>query len=212
MDIITQLELLPTTSKQIVYGPFVSRKQAQEQGLKHYFTGKPCKHGHIAPRFTNHRRCLECNKAISFAIYHATKDAQKIYRAAYYKKNRQRLIDQTCQYEKNKLKKDAGYRLIANLRRRMQLAVQRCNTQKTDTTMKLLGCTLKELRSHLEAKFAEGMGWHNRDLWHVDHIRPCASFDLTDPEQQRQCFHYTNLQPLWAVDNIRKGAKWQDPS
>jgi HNH endonuclease. len=57
------------------------------------------------------------------------------------------------------------------------------------------------------------MSWDNygRDGWHIDHIRPCASFDLTDPEQQRQCFHYTNLQPLWAADNIRKGAKWQPP-
>jgi hypothetical protein len=48
----------------------------------------------------------------------------------------------------------------------------------------------------------------NHGLWHVDHIRPCASFDLTDPEQQAICFHYTNLQPLWAIDNIKKGARY----
>jgi hypothetical protein len=53
------------------------------------------------------------------------------------------------------------------------------------------------------------MSWGNYGLhgWHVDHIIPCASFDLTDPEQQRQCFHYTNLQPLWAEDNLRKSDK-----
>ena len=54
------------------------------------------------------------------------------------------------------------------------------------------------------------MSWdnHGYDGWHVDHIRPCASFDLTDEEQVRKCFHYTNLQPLWAKDNLRKGSEW----
>ena len=60
---------------------------------------------------------------------------------------------------------------------------------------------------YLQGKFKEGMHWNNLGKWHIDHIRPCASFDLTDPEQQKQCFHYTNLQPLWAAENIRKGAK-----
>jgi hypothetical protein len=55
------------------------------------------------------------------------------------------------------------------------------------------------------------MTWenHGRYGWHIDHIRPCASFDLADPEQQRKCFHYTNLQPLWASENMRKGDKWE---
>ena len=51
----------------------------------------------------------------------------------------------------------------------------------------------------------------NYGLWHVDHIKPCFSFDLTDPEQQKICFHYTNLQPLWALENIKKGKK-ESPS
>ena len=65
--------------------------------------------------------------------------------------------------------------------------------------------------AHLEALFQPGMTWDNHaiDGWHIDHIRPCTSFDLTDPEQQRQCFHYTNLQPLWAFDNISKSDKWE---
>ena len=63
---------------------------------------------------------------------------------------------------------------------------------------------------HLEKQFQPGMSWdnHGYDGWHVDHIRPCASFDLTDEEQVRKCFHYTNLQPLWAKDNLRKGSEW----
>ena len=81
---------------------------------------------------------------------------------------------------------------------------------KVSRTMVLLGCSPDELRVHLEEQFAPDMTWENYSHkgWHVDHIRPCASFDLTDPEQQRQCFHYTNLQPLWAIDNLRKNSYW----
>lgn len=59
----------------------------------------------------------------------------------------------------------------------------------------------------LEQQFTEGMTWENYGEWHVDHIRPCVSFDLSIPEQQQECFHYTNLQPLWAKDNLQKSDK-----
>ncbi len=59
----------------------------------------------------------------------------------------------------------------------------------------------------LEKQFKSGMTWENRSLWHIDHKRPVSSFDLTKPEEQKLCFHYTNLQPLWAVENLRKSAK-----
>ncbi len=74
-------------------------------------------------------------------------------------------------------------------------------------TAQLIGCSIPELMAHLEKQFLPDMTWENRSHWHIDHKRPCASFDLTDPQQQRICFHYTNLRPLWAVDNIRKSAK-----
>ena len=62
---------------------------------------------------------------------------------------------------------------------------------------------------HLKENFTEGMTVENYGLWHIDHIKPCALFDLTDPKQQEECFHYTNLQPLWAIDNIRKGKTYE---
>lgn len=71
----------------------------------------------------------------------------------------------------------------------------------------LLGCTPLQLRAHLESQFTEGMNWNNRELWHVDHIRPLASFDLTNFAERAVAARYTNLQPLWAADNLRKGAK-----
>jgi hypothetical protein len=80
--------------------------------------------------------------------------------------------------------------------------------KSSESTLKLLGCSIEECWIHLESKFQPGMTRDNYGKWHVDHIRPCSSFDLTDPEQQKICFHYTNLQPLWAIDNIKKGAKY----
>lgn len=100
---------------------------------------------------------------------------------------------------------DPVVRMRDRLRRRVAAAFRVQRASKA--TAGLIGCTMQQLRQHLEAQFTEGMTWDNYGKWHVDHIRPCASFDLLDPEQQRQCFHYSNLQPLWAIDNHRKGSK-----
>ena len=112
-------------------------------------------------------------------------------------------------YMNNKLKTDPDFKLKMQLRHRIYLALKVKGISKSKRTMKLLGCTVEELWKHLESKFQPGMTKENYGKWHVDHIRPCASFDLTDPKQQFICFHYTNLQPLWAKDNIRKGAKYE---
>ena len=112
-------------------------------------------------------------------------------------------------YMNNKLKTDPDFKLKMQLRHRIYLALKVKGISKSKRTMKLLGCTVEELWKHLESKFQPGMTKENYGKWHVDHIKPCASFDLTDPKQQFICFHYTNLQPLWAKDNIRKGAKYE---
>jgi hypothetical protein len=85
--------------------------------------------------------------------------------------------------------------------------------QSTGAAIKHLGCTVEAFRAHIEAQFLDGMtwdnwgrGWHGERPWHMDHIRPLAAFDLTDPEQVAAACHYTNLRPLWAVENLSKGA------
>ena len=80
---------------------------------------------------------------------------------------------------------------------------------KAGHTEELLGCSIEEVRNHLERLFQPGMTWDNwgKYGWHIDHIIPVSYFDFSDPEQQYWAFHYTNLQPLWAVDNLRKGNK-----
>ena len=98
-------------------------------------------------------------------------------------------------------------RLACSLRTRVSSALR--GARKAAGTSQLIGCSLEDLREHLESQFKPGMSWENHNYrgWHVDHVRPLASFDLTDPEQQRQAFRYSNLQPLWMRENLSKGAK-----
>jgi Prasinovirus endonuclease VII len=109
--------------------------------------------------------------------------------------------------------RDAIFRVISSLRRRLRQAVR--GSPKSTTTLRLLGCTPDELKIWLQRRFRDGMGWHNYGSagadgrgWQVDHIRPCASFDLTNPKHQAKCFHFSNLQPIWAADNLAKRDKW----
>jgi hypothetical protein len=76
--------------------------------------------------------------------------------------------------------------------------------------MEYVGCTIDALREHLEKQFTDGMSWENQGKWHVDHIRPCASFNLDNEIERHMCFHYTNLQPLWAFDNMSKHASYDE--
>src|ERR1051326_9408232 len=116
----------------------------------------------------------------------------------------------TREYMRKRRATEPEYKILCLRRARAKAALRVRNAKKADKTHALLGCTPKELRLHLEKQFQPGMTWANHGLygWHMDHIRPCASFDLTDPEQQRQCFHYTNLQPMWAMENWRKNDLW----
>jgi hypothetical protein len=107
--------------------------------------------------------------------------------------------------KKYRLKTDILFRIKTNMRARIQMAVK--YGYKSEATMKLVGCSIEFLKKHLESKFKPGMSWNNYGKWHIDHIKPCASFDLNKPKEQHKCFHYTNLQPLWAKENSSKGAK-----
>jgi hypothetical protein len=107
----------------------------------------------------------------------------------------------------------AHRKLIKGLRRRLENFTKRAKinvgTSISRAAQSFLGCSISGLRVHLEKQFKPGMTWENHGYagWHVDHIRPLASFDLRDPVQQKVCFHYTNLQPLWAPENIEKGSR-----
>jgi hypothetical protein len=127
-----------------------------------------------------------------------------IEKKEYSKKSRERLAE----YDKKRYSNVSNARIRQNIAVRIRGVLRRQNAYKNQRTMEYIGCTVSFLYSYLESLFLPGMTWENKSEWHIDHIRPCASFDLTDPEQQKQCFHYTNLQPLWAEDNLRKSDTW----
>ena len=106
------------------------------------------------------------------------------------------------------LKSDPVHILTQRLRYRLKKVLKYTGTKKTLSAIRLVGCSSSELLAHIQSTFKPGMTWENRRMWHVDHIKPCAAFDLTDVEQQKQCFHYTNLQALWAEENMSKGKKF----
>lgn len=155
-----------------------------------------------------------------------SKNAEKkrASRAAYNLNNAAKNAAYTVEYrKKNRLKYNASMRrqrqanpflrLRNNLDCRLWSALRRQASKNTklDGATTLIGCTLDYLREHLESQFTEGMTWdnHGKNGWHIDHKKPCASFDMSDPAQQRECFHWKNLQPLWAFDNYKKGSKPQ---
>lgn len=102
---------------------------------------------------------------------------------------------------------DVNYRLTCVLRSRLNQSIRNC--QKSGSAVRDLGCSIEELKSYLESKFQPGMAWDNwsKTGWHIDHIVALSRFDLSNPEELKKACHYTNLQPLWAKDNLRKSNK-----
>jgi hypothetical protein len=111
-------------------------------------------------------------------------------------------------YERSKERTDIQFKLGKRLRVRLYNAIRK--NLKTGSAVRDLGCTLDQLKTHLESLFQPGMTWDNwgKYGWHIDHIIPLSAFNLMDREQLLKACHYTNLQPLWAFDNLSKKDKY----
>ena len=145
--------------------------------------------------------CKPCYKRAYDAAHREEKKAsQRAYRAAH---PSARLLARRAVRRQDPL-----YRLKSRVRARVSSAL--VGRSKSARTMELLACTIEELWAHLERQFKPGMTRENYGEWHVDHIIPLDRYDLADPEQQRRAFHWSNTQPLWASENISKGAAF-DP-
>jgi hypothetical protein len=177
-----------------------SAAEARALGIKRYFTGKECLSGHMAPRYTN-GRCVECQKISS-----ANRDALK-ERARKAKSARDNRTDAKRAAERHRRATNSQLRSASIIRSRIKRALK--GHAKSGSALTYLGCSIEHARKHIERQFLPGMTWENHSLrgWHIDHVRPIATFDLADEDQRRQAFHYTNLQPLWAVDNLAKGKR-----
>jgi hypothetical protein len=130
-------------------------------------------------------------------------EADPEYVAAQRKYLRSDISEQKRKYQLARRKKDPAFKLVMNLRSRIYSVLRK--KSKSANTMRLLGCSIEELMAHLESGFTESMNWENYGkIWHVDHIIPLASFDLTNPDHLRASCHWTNLQPLEAAENFKK--------
>ena len=123
----------------------------------------------------------------------------KQYRRDYNAKN----LEVSRNRERSRYNTDVNFKLRKICRNRIRKALK--GATKSAATMELIGCTIDELRRHMESKFEPWMNWENHGLWDVEHIKAMSKFDLTDPEQQRACCHWSNLQPMEHIENLKKG-------
>jgi hypothetical protein len=208
----------------------IKKSEAIKIGLKHYFTGKPCKRGHVSKRRISSNDCCVCS------TLRQTQENSRKSKSQYYQKNKDKILKETkLRYEKNKdqrleyakkyqkenikkillrqnkwakekAEKDYFFALRRRLRSRLRSALKKIESSKKGTkTLDTIGCTSAELILHFESLFLEGMNWNNRNLWHIDHIIPLSSASTED--ELIKLNHYTNLQPLWAIDNLKKSNK-----
>jgi len=126
-------------------------------------------------------------------------------------KNKDKMKIVKKKWNDNKYNTDIAYKITHLLRTRINHCLK--NNNKSLSTMFLIGCEIDYLLYHIQEQFQDGMTWDNHGKgdkgkgmkeWHIDHIKPCASFNLSKPEEQQKCFHYSNLQPLWATENLKK--------
>lgn len=192
---------------------------------------KKCRE-YYATNLTKYKEKYEQNKELYLSRNKKSnfknKEKRIDYYKNYYKNNRIELLQKSKQYyidncEKcksinrkyhkdnkqqfqRKYKTNIQYRLAFTLRTTLLILINKQKAVKQESAINLVGCTLTDLKKHLESLWLPGMNWNNHSSngWHIDHIRPVNTFDLTDLEQQKQCFHYTNLRPLWAKDNLSR--------
>jgi hypothetical protein len=156
--------------------------------------------------------CKKCHSLKSKDMY--TKNREKILKKVTARstglKKEKAAYDKA--YSKKRRDEDPEYRIARNLRKRLWEALHEQGADKTSSAVRDVGCTGAELRRHIESLWAEGMSWDNygneKTDWVIDHKKPLARFNLKDPEQQKLANHFTNLQPLWAIDNLKKWARY----
>jgi len=137
------------------------------------------------------------------------KNCSSTRRKEYYQKNREKIIKQTSQYKQNKINTDITFKLEVRLRTRLYNALIAQDETKKQRTMKYVQCTPKILRDWMEYQLYDGMTMDNYgETWHMDHCKPCSMFDLSDPNQVYECFHWVNIRPYTVIKNLKKSASY----
>ena len=163
-----------------------------------------------------HKKEINARERARYATHPEVRKAEKdyrkahqeefdIYMRAYRAAHRDEIRKSHSNYTMVRRKVDLNFRIAANLRTRLNLAMKR--NQQAGSAVRDLGITILEFRDYIERLWKPGMAWENYGTWHLDHVRPLSSFDLTDRKQFLLAAHYTNYQPLWAHENIVKRNK-----
>lgn len=160
-------------------------------------------------RKSNYAKNIETVKLKRKEYYSKNKEKQISLVNNYIRQNLSKVRERQRKNHKKRIKVDLAYKIKKTLRSRVSSAIKAQCVKKRSKTVDLIGCSISYLKIHLEKQFKDGMNWsnHKPDGWHIDHIIPCSKFDLTDIEQQKICFNYKNLQPLWWYENIEKSNK-----
>ena len=196
------------------YGPLISRFLATEKGYKWYVSGQACKKGHLCERQTANGSCRLCG---------LEKNAAR-FKGWYEAGGRERVLVQAQEWAKANpdRRRAAQKRHTAKVlatpqgkikrvcRRRVVNALMAQGVKKSQLTEALIGCSIEFMARHIEVQFAEEMNWenHGRETWHIDHVRPCESFDLQNPAERAICFNWRNQRPLTAAENMSKRDEW----
>jgi len=124
---------------------------------------------------------------------------------------KEKILQTKRKWDRKQRATNPAYKIKYNLKSRLGELLKKQKITKRERTVDYVGCSFEELKNHLEKQFKPGMSWEHRTEWHVDHIIPInyfiKNFDFTDINVQKRCFHYTNLRPLWKLENLRKGTK-----
>lgn len=231
-----------------------TRAEAKASGSKWYFTGKPCKHGHVAKRSTIDGCCVECRKIKIDKWREKNPEKVQAMKDNWLAANKERLIEYRKQYHANNRTRSNEYSKARRAKNPGEAAVlakqyreenpekvkesQKRTYEKKQSTPKgrlensiragvydeikkgskrgrktfdLLGYTVDQLKDHIESRFLPGMDWDNYGKygWHIDHIIPLSAHNYETPDDIdfKRAWALSNLQPLWATDNLTKNAK-----
>jgi hypothetical protein len=152
-------------------------------------------------------QCKSCKKIIGKKYYWSDTERESNRKKEYYIKNKEILNKKIYKYKKERKKTDKLFKFSEDTRRLIRQAFKRRGFTKNTKTYQILGCSFEDFKIHLENQFVPGMNWGNRNKWHIDHIVP-VSLGKTE-EEIIKLNHYTNLRPLWAEENLKKGSKYE---
>ena len=209
----------------------VTRIDALEIESIQYFTGLKCINGHLAPKYTKNRLCFSCleerrvesearrkadgryaeQKIRSNARNRQRRSEDEEYRLSRLKSAREwQSLNRPhlAAYMQRQRDENPQFLIQQRLQTRLNRVLKRVGTKRAHAMDRYLECTSEELAQHLERQFGDTMSWEKKGEWHVDHIRPCSSFDLTKEEQIHVCFNWRNLQPMNGRENQSKQDKY----